>query len=361
VEGNGHRQRRLSPRTAKPKPPAHACLRLTRAPHRRRAVRFAASTRRPIAVTRPQNREPLCLTGVNSIAAQMATLGFSDVNRPTAMLLSSVNPMPRLVVDCRTLSWRVPAQRQWTGALGIAPPNRNTGGDAVVCLKARAERLSSCSLRSPRPRTGRRPADHLGSTKMTEKICPECNGEGVVDQGTEDERRCPTCNGSGVVPDDGQDPTRYGIRIPSGRCRRAGSAKPASVPPPRPPLHLCRRRAVFRLRCASRWPNALLSRHPRSTPRYDGIVLRSRVGQHHRLATTASLRHSILYSNNSEPKSMHHLFVERSFAPQNLTDLGPLNAGIACPCRLASGQRHLGPEQPEELPCFKEAGVISRR
>jgi len=39
---------------------------------------------------------------------------------------------------------------------------------------------------------------------MTEKICPECNGEGVVDQGTEDESRCPTCNGSGVVPDEGQ-------------------------------------------------------------------------------------------------------------------------------------------------------------
>src|SRR3981081_1580011 len=42
-------------------------------------------------------------------------------------------------------------------------------------------------------------------TKMPEKICPECNGEGVVDQGTEDETRCPTCNGSGVVPDDGQE------------------------------------------------------------------------------------------------------------------------------------------------------------
>ena len=40
---------------------------------------------------------------------------------------------------------------------------------------------------------------------MTEKVCPECDGEGVLDQGTEDERRCPTCNGSGVVPDDGQD------------------------------------------------------------------------------------------------------------------------------------------------------------
>jgi DnaJ-class molecular chaperone len=63
---------------------------------------------------------------------------------------------------------------------------------------------TQCSLRSPRPRTRRRPADHLGSTKMTEKICPECNREGVVDQGTEDEKRCPTCNGSGVVPDDGQ-------------------------------------------------------------------------------------------------------------------------------------------------------------
>lgn len=37
---------------------------------------------------------------------------------------------------------------------------------------------------------------------MADKTCPECNGEGVVDQGTEDERRCPTCNGSGFVPDD---------------------------------------------------------------------------------------------------------------------------------------------------------------
>ncbi len=40
----------------------------------------------------------------------------------------------------------------------------------------------------------------------TDKTCPECNGQGIVDQGTEDERRCPTCNGSGFVPDDEQDP-----------------------------------------------------------------------------------------------------------------------------------------------------------
>jgi DnaJ-class molecular chaperone len=40
---------------------------------------------------------------------------------------------------------------------------------------------------------------------VTQKTCPECNGEGVLDQGTEDERRCPTCNGSDIVPDDEQD------------------------------------------------------------------------------------------------------------------------------------------------------------
>ena len=39
-----------------------------------------------------------------------------------------------------------------------------------------------------------------------DRTCPECNGEGVVDEGTEDERRCPTCNGSGSIPDDEHDP-----------------------------------------------------------------------------------------------------------------------------------------------------------
>jgi DnaJ-class molecular chaperone len=39
----------------------------------------------------------------------------------------------------------------------------------------------------------------------SEKSCPECNGDGVIDQGTDDETRCPTCNGSGVVRDNGQE------------------------------------------------------------------------------------------------------------------------------------------------------------
>lgn len=34
------------------------------------------------------------------------------------------------------------------------------------------------------------------------KTCPDCNGEGVIGKGTDDEQRCPTCGGSGFVPDD---------------------------------------------------------------------------------------------------------------------------------------------------------------
>jgi hypothetical protein len=44
------------------------------------------------------------------------------------------------------------------------------------------------------------------SAAMTEKICPECNGEGVVDQGTEDERR-----DLELSPMTDKTPKRYGI------------------------------------------------------------------------------------------------------------------------------------------------------
>jgi RecJ-like exonuclease len=37
------------------------------------------------------------------------------------------------------------------------------------------------------------------------KTCPDCNGDGVIDKGTDDEQRCPTCGGLGVVPDDDDD------------------------------------------------------------------------------------------------------------------------------------------------------------
>jgi hypothetical protein len=37
------------------------------------------------------------------------------------------------------------------------------------------------------------------------KTCPDCNGDGVIEKGTDDERQCPTCGGSGFVPDDDED------------------------------------------------------------------------------------------------------------------------------------------------------------
>jgi hypothetical protein len=37
------------------------------------------------------------------------------------------------------------------------------------------------------------------------KTCPDCNGDGVIGKGTDDEQQCPTCGGSGFVPDDDND------------------------------------------------------------------------------------------------------------------------------------------------------------
>ncbi len=40
---------------------------------------------------------------------------------------------------------------------------------------------------------------------MKTKTCPDCNGDGVVDKGTDDEHQCLTCGGRGFVPDDDDD------------------------------------------------------------------------------------------------------------------------------------------------------------
>ena len=39
------------------------------------------------------------------------------------------------------------------------------------------------------------------------KSCPDCNGDGVAEKGTDEEQQCPTCGGRGFVPDedDGQE------------------------------------------------------------------------------------------------------------------------------------------------------------
>ena len=63
-------------------------------------------------------------------------------------------------------------------------------------------------------RTGNRKAEpiasppapaHCVAMEAEMKTCPDCNGDGVVDQGTDDEQRCPTCGGLGVVPDNDDD------------------------------------------------------------------------------------------------------------------------------------------------------------
>ncbi|HSD85477.1 MAG TPA: hypothetical protein VLG46_16565 [Anaerolineae bacterium] len=40
---------------------------------------------------------------------------------------------------------------------------------------------------------------------MKTKPCLECDSEGVIEKGTDDERQRPTCGGSGFVPDDDDD------------------------------------------------------------------------------------------------------------------------------------------------------------
>ena len=41
-----------------------------------------------------------------------------------------------------------------------------------------------------------------GVDHMKTKTCPDCNGDGVINKDTDDERQCPTCGGLGFVRDD---------------------------------------------------------------------------------------------------------------------------------------------------------------
>jgi DnaJ-class molecular chaperone len=53
----------------------------------------------------------------------------------------------------------------------------------------------------------------------TMKTCPDCNGDGVVDKDTDNERQCSTCGGRGFVPDDDDDDDEEIKTFPICRAR----------------------------------------------------------------------------------------------------------------------------------------------
>ena len=65
-------------------------------------------------------------------------------------------------------------------------------------LRSDYQRKRECKLVKQKPhRKARRYHTH--------ETCPDCNGDGVVDKDTDDERQCPTCGGLGFIPDDDDD------------------------------------------------------------------------------------------------------------------------------------------------------------
>ena len=53
------------------------------------------------------------------------------------------------------------------------------------------------------------------------KTCPDCNGDGVIEKGTDNEQQCPTCGGSGFVPDDDDDEEAIRTASETPTCLRS--------------------------------------------------------------------------------------------------------------------------------------------
>src|SRR5262252_448336 len=79
-----------------------------------------------------------------------------------------------------------------TSVIGVKLRPRSLGERWIVTRKSGCTYVSQPSCAS----TSR--CTHM-------KTCPDCNGDGVVDKDTDDERQCPTCGGLGFVPDDDKD------------------------------------------------------------------------------------------------------------------------------------------------------------
>ena len=59
------------------------------------------------------------------------------------------------------------------------------------------------------------------------KTCPDCNGDGVIEKGTDDEEQCPRCGGSGFVPNDNDDKNNEEVIRTSARA--AGQYRKATL------------------------------------------------------------------------------------------------------------------------------------
>jgi DnaJ-class molecular chaperone len=50
------------------------------------------------------------------------------------------------------------------------------------------------------------------------KTCPDCNGDGVIEKGTDDETQCPRCGGTGFMPNDNDDKNNEEVIRTSARA-----------------------------------------------------------------------------------------------------------------------------------------------
>ena len=61
------------------------------------------------------------------------------------------------------------------------------------------------------------------------KTCPDCNGDGVIEKGTDEEQQCPTCGGSGFVPDEDHDEEEEATRTAVGMRRKCTGTSTIAV------------------------------------------------------------------------------------------------------------------------------------
>jgi hypothetical protein len=118
--------------------------------------------------------------------------GGVDWETPNRVSGKCVCQKSQSIVDTLKSAWRTPKQR--------------LGGDrrAWLILGGRWQQLASEAEGRQQPAV---PPAGMTTDKweVDMKTCPDCNGDGVIEKGTDDEQQCPTCGGSGSVPDDNNE------------------------------------------------------------------------------------------------------------------------------------------------------------